>query len=127
MDGVTERRDVDLIGSLERALLHGGGTHRLADLVALLNAGRAQYWERGQGAVITELRDHPQYRELNVWLVAGDLGDCVALQPEIEEWARQHAARRVVGVGRDGWDRIACERMGFRKTGVALERWLDGG
>jgi len=122
----TPERQRAMIDRLERALLHAGGTHRLADVIRLLQEGRSQWWELGDGCCVTELRAHPQLRELNVWLVAGDLDDCMALQGAIEQWARQHGVRRIVGIGRDGWERIACAKMGFRRVGVALERWLDG-
>lgn len=115
-----------LVVRMERALLHAGGTHTIPDVLDQLRAGQAQCWQHGEGIAITELRQHPRLREVNVWLVAGDLADCRALEPRIVEFARQMGARRIVGQGRDGWERVACRHMGFHKAGVVLERWLDG-
>ncbi|HEV8502936.1 MAG TPA: hypothetical protein VGR63_15280 [Casimicrobiaceae bacterium] len=116
-----------LLNRLRQALAHAGGTHELiADVVPMLEDGRAQWWQRGRGVAITEIRDHPQLREVNVWLTAGHLPDCLALQPEIEAWARKHGVARIVGTGRDGWGRVCVNRMGFQRTGVHVEKWLGG-
>jgi hypothetical protein len=117
---------MSLRAQLEAALLHAGGTHQLCDVVAMLNQKQAQWWERGQGVAVTEVTDHPRLRELNVWLTAGKLDDCLALQPEIEEWARENRVQRIVGRGREGWGRVCVQKMGFRVAGVVVERWLTG-
>jgi len=113
-----------MLACLDRALLSGGGTHEFsADVLPMLLDGRAQWWQRGDGVAITELRRHPKLLELNCWLVAGNLRDCIALQPEIEDWARRQGAARVVGIGRPGWERVS-RAMGFSPVGVALRRDL---
>ena len=113
-----------MLACLDRALLVGGGTHDFAaDVLPMLLDGRAQWWQHGDGCAVTELRQHPRLLELNCWLVAGDLRDCIALQPEIEDWARRQGVSRVVGTGRAGWVRVA-RAMGFSPYGVALRRDL---
>ena len=117
-----QRRIMDRI---ELALAQGGGTHAFYDVMEMLLDGRAQWWQHGEGIVITELRQQPQFRELSVWLVAGHLPDCAALQPRIEAFAREHGCVRAIGIGRRGWVR-AARAMGFTPSGVELRRNLTG-
>jgi hypothetical protein len=113
-----------LMAQLEYALLSGGGTHDFsADVLPMLLDGRAQWWQHGEGVAVTEIRRHPKLLELNCWLVAGRMRDCIALQPEIEDWARRQGVARVVGIGRPGWERVS-RAMGFSPVGVALRRDL---
>ena len=116
-------RETHLLRCLDRALLHGGDTHTIADVVPMLYDGRAQWWQHGDGCAITEIQQTPRIRVLNCWLVAGNLRDCVALQPEIEDWAKRQGVRRVTATGRRGWAPIT-ERMGFEVAGIALRRDL---
>jgi hypothetical protein len=113
-----------LLRRVNMALSNGGGTHDFyTDVMPLLQTGKAQWFQHGMGVAVTELRDHPRLREVNVWLVAGRLADCLELQEPIEAWARRVGAHRIVGVGRSGWARVG-RSMGLTPTGVRLEKWL---
>jgi hypothetical protein len=87
----------------------------------MLLDGRAQFWQHDSGCAVTEINDHPRLREVNVWLTAGNLDDCLALQPAIQNWARAQGAQRIVGAGRMGWARVCVARMGARLSGVTVE------
>lgn len=116
-----ERRILD---RLDRALDYAGGTHRFSeDVVPLLLDGRAQYWQRGAGVIVTEVYHFPQKSVLNYWLVAGELRDAVALCPEIEAWARSQGCSRAVGLGRKAWTPTVA-RLGFEPVGVAYRKEL---
>jgi hypothetical protein len=116
-----------LIERIEDALRRAGGTHRLfPDVMKLLETGAAQMFQEEHGVVITEVMQHPRLRELNVWLAAGQLEDCVRLQPQIEAFARMNDCDRIIGRGRRGWERICASRMGMQPAGVFVEKWLRG-
>lgn len=109
---------------LSEALLRGGGTHDLDEhIVPLLKSGQAQWWEKGDGVVITELRLFPRFSAVNYWLVAGNMNDCRALQPDINDWARANGATRATAVGRKGWERI-LPQDGWKITGTCFGRDL---
>lgn len=114
-----------LINQLEDGLRRAGSTHRLfPDVMELLELGAAQMFQNSAGVVITEIMQHPRLRELNVWLAAGQLEDCVRLQPRIEAWARENDCDRIIGRGRRGWERVCASRMGMQPAGVFVEKWL---
>ena len=91
---------------LDAALTHAGRTHALADVLALVNAGEAQLWAAQHAAMVTVIEDDPLERRLVIWLAGGDLGELVRqLRPQAEDWARREGCRRVVVIGRAGWER----------------------
>jgi hypothetical protein len=88
---------------LEKALALGGDTHTLADVVQLIRDGKAQYWEHGDGTVITELHDFPCRKAVHYWLVSGRLRDCLALEHDVNPWAIEQGCTVATAVGRRGW------------------------
>jgi GNAT superfamily N-acetyltransferase len=113
-----------LLPRLERALACAGGTHDFKrDVVPMLLDGRAQWWGLGEGAIVTELVRYPNFNAVNYWLVAGKLDDVLALQPEIERWARMQGCARAIGVGRPGWLRV-LRKYGYRPLGTAFAKEL---
>jgi hypothetical protein len=113
-----------LLPRFERALAYAGGTHDFVEhVVPMLLDGRAQYWDEGDGAIITELLRYPNYNVINYWLVAGKLEDTLALQPRIERWARMQGCAKAIGIGRPGWLRV-LKRYGYRPWGTAFVKDL---
>jgi hypothetical protein len=113
-----------IINKLEEALEIAGGTHHWREhVVPLLFSGRAQYWHRPGGAIVTEIIETPLRRAVNYWLVGGEMQDCLALQPEIDAWARQQGATHATAVGRLGWARV-LPPYGWRMHGVAMVKEL---
>ena len=53
----------------EKALACGGNTHDVDDVVALVKEGKAQYWERDDGMIVTEIHDFPRNskRSISGW------------------------------------------------------------
>ena len=98
---------------LEEALKHAGGTHALADVQAMVLGGEAQFWPLARAAAVTVIEDDPQERRLLVWLAGGDL-DALRreLSPRLEAWARGRGCRRILIVGRAGWER-ALRAQGY--------------
>ena len=72
----------------------------------MLHAGEAQLWADTRAAMVTVVEDDPLERRLLIWLAGGDLGNLVRrLRPAAEVWARTQGCRRVVIIGRAGWER----------------------
>lgn len=117
----TEKRILD---RFDQALEQAGNTHRFNDdIVPLLLDGRAQYWQHGEAAIITEIYRFPRLAQLNYWLIAGKLKDALQLVPEIEAWAIAQGATRAVGLGRKAWTPTVA-RLGFEPVGVAFRKEL---
>jgi len=93
---------------LERALEYGGRTHRASDVAERLKEGKAQLWENGDGAIITELYHYPLRSTVSYWLVLGRLGDCLSLQSDIDAWAIKQGCTMATAIGRRGWERAAA-------------------
>jgi hypothetical protein len=93
---------------LQKALECGGTqTHRLDDVVRMLKAGEAQLWEQDDGCIITEVHTYPLGKSIYYWLIFGTLADCLALEPRIDEWAREQGCTNATAMGRKGWGRVA--------------------
>ena len=111
------------LSRLEKALDHAGNTHAVEDIVALVNAGKAQWWSRGEGTVVTEFYPFPRRPTVHYWLVSGALSDCLALQPDIERWARSKGCTYATASGRRGWERI-LPKHGWQLAGVQFAKDL---
>ena len=112
------------LGRLQRALDYGGPTHRLRDVVEMLNDGRAKLWERGDGVIVTEMHEYPLLRSCHFWLVSGELHDCLALEAEIADWARGEGCTVATAMGRKGWGRAAAP-AGWREWSPNFLKRLD--
>jgi hypothetical protein len=98
---------------LEAALAHAGRTHELRDVEVLVRDGAAQFWAALSSAVVTLIEDDPRERRLLVWLAGGDLDELTAeVLPQVEAWARANRCRRLLVIGRPGWER-ALKPKGF--------------
>jgi hypothetical protein len=109
------------LARLEKALAHGGPTHSPADVVRLIETRQAQLWERGDGVIVTEVQTYPLMKAVHYWLAAGSLHDCLALQNQIDDWARDEGCDMATLTGRAGWCRAAA---GWRLTGYAFRKPL---
>jgi hypothetical protein len=92
----------------QKALDRGGNTHTIDDVVAMVNTGHAMFWEKGDGVVVTELVTFPRLKVVRYWLVAGALDDVLALQNDIDTWARFNGCQMATASGRKGWGRAAA-------------------
>lgn len=91
---------------LDAALGHAGRGHALGDVRTLVEAGEAQLWAGETAAMVTLIEDEPRERRLLIWLAGGALEELVdRLRPQAERWARRQGCRRVLVVGRPGWER----------------------
>ena len=112
-----------LLRRLNRALAHAGRTHELGDVVRLVMDGRAQWWGDDRACIVTELIRYPQRSVVRYWLCAGEMEGVLALQGEVDGWARARGATLATLYGRDGWGRLAAAQ-GWRRGGVILHKEL---
>ena len=90
---------------LDAALARGGRTHGLADVEALVRRGAAQLWAGPNSAVVTLVENDPLERRLLVWLAGGELRELTeAVLPNVEAWGRTQGCRRLLVIGRAGWN-----------------------
>lgn len=98
---------------LDAALAHAGRTHGLSDVARMVEAGEAQLWAGRTAAMVTLVEDDPAERRLLIWLAGGALDELVeGLRPQAEAWARGQGCRRVLVIGRPGWER-ALKPQGY--------------
>ena len=109
----------------QRALDRAGNTHTIEDVLAKVEAGRAAYWENGDGAAVVEILAYPRLRVLNFWLLSGVLRDVLAMEDEICAWGRENGATVATASGRAGWGRIG-EPRGWIPRGRMWWRPLGG-
>ena len=92
----------------ERALAYGGNTHSVEDVAALVKAGKAQFWDNGDGFIVTEIHNFPKMKAVHYWLIAGELRPCLALEHDINPWAVEQGCTLATACGRKGWGRVAA-------------------
>jgi hypothetical protein len=91
---------------IEGALAHAGGTHTLADVKEMVLQREARFWAGRRAALITCIEEYPRTRWLLLWLAGGDLAELTEqLRPAAEAYGRREGCRRVVIIGRPGWER----------------------
>ena len=99
--------DEEKLRRLERALLYGGNTHRVSDVVDLCRAGKAQFWTNGDGTIVTEIHAYPLLKAIHYWTISGVLRDCLALEHEINAFAIEQGCTVATATGRKAWGRVA--------------------
>ena len=91
---------------LDAALAHAGQSHALSDVLGMLARGEARLWAGEAAAMVTVIEDEPLERRMLIWLAGGDFDERVTrLRPAAEHWAREQGCRRVLVMGRPGWER----------------------
>jgi hypothetical protein len=112
---------------VEQALRRAGGTHSVEDVVAAIHDRRAFPWYNRDGLIIAELVRYPQHQEVNCWVVAGKLEDCLEILPEVEGWGRRVGARYICGSGRPGFRRVLGNLKGWQQRSVVMCKELSDG
>jgi hypothetical protein len=91
---------------LEAALDHAGRTHALADVKAAIDRGEARLWPGAASALVAAVEQDPGERRLLVWLAGGERRELEdEVLPQVEAWGRAQHCRRVLVIGRAGWER----------------------
>jgi hypothetical protein len=113
------------LARLQKALDYAGPTHRISDVVKLLESHHAQLWEEGDGSIITEVHKFPLFSAVHYWLISGELKQCLALEPRINAWAIEHGCNIATACGRKGWGRVAAP-TGWRPALPTFTKQLVG-
>ena len=117
----------EVVGHIERALVHSGGRYSSEDFFHALMRREMQLWlvheaDRIVGVVITELRNYPRRRCCRYLLLAGDgFARWQHLQDDIEAWARANGCAAMEMCGRRGWER---KLKGWRATHIEMSKEL---
>ena len=109
---------------LARALEVGGNAYGPEDIAAAVGEGRMQSWVRNESLIVTELLQYPKASAVNIVIAVGALDDVMALQPDIEAFGREHAARVMRMEGRKGWAGVLPAYGWKQDSKVIFERSL---
>jgi hypothetical protein len=91
---------------LQAALDHAGRTHSLAEVRAAVARDEARFWPGPRSALIAVIENDPGDRRLLIWLAGGDREELEGvILPLAEAWGRRGGCRRVLVIGRAGWER----------------------
>lgn len=88
---------------LKKALLKGGSTHELEDILVGIRQNVFQLFHDEDAIVVTEILQSPRKRILNVFLIAGDFKQVMKLQGKVEEFARAEQCSSMITTGRFGF------------------------
>lgn len=111
--------DEEIVRRIKQALARDG-THTWEDVCAMLKAGIAQIFYSENGAWITQVIDHPRKSVLHVWVVAGELPEVMALQPQVVEFARSKGCEVITSTVRKGWLKEVAPANGWHEHAVLI-------
>ena len=74
---------------IQAALDHAGNLFTLDDVWEVVSHGKAQFWPGNECALVTEIKQFPRKRILNVWLAGGKLEELIVMSHYIREYAKR--------------------------------------
>jgi len=111
-----------LAPQLERAL-KGARGYTLDDVREGISNGQMQLWPGLDSAIISQIIERPQGRELLFFLAAGNMEEMKRLYPIVMDWGRSKGCTYASMIGRKGWERSFLTREeGWKATHVVFER-----
>lgn len=108
---------------IEAALKHGGDTHSIHDVEALVAGQYAQLWQTERACIVTEVDQAPGAKTLRFWLATGDLEEVIVMSRGIEDWGRRQGCTRSEFAGRRGWERVLAAE-GWSPSLIVLTKEL---
>lgn len=99
-------------------------THSLEDMRHLLLRQEAQLWVLPNSALVTTVVKHPQAKVLTHWIGGGSLEELIAVEPNIEMFARDEGCNAILINGRRGWGRVL---NGYTETHTVYAKVIDHG
>jgi hypothetical protein len=94
-----------------------------AEVLAELEAGRAQLWAGERSAMVSRLIRGPDELYALVWLGGGDLRELLENAPGAIAWARAQGCQAARINGRLGWARV-LKAAGWQRHGGDLRKVL---
>jgi hypothetical protein len=98
---------------LARVLDVMGGLYLVDDLMTRIGDGRMQSFAVNNSWAITEVQQFPRARKLHVVALVGDVGDTLALNDKVLNYARDNGIGLVSTFGRRGYSAHGHE-LGWR-------------
>jgi hypothetical protein len=98
---------------LARALDRMGSMFAVSDILERIADGRMQSFVEGESWMITQIFEFPRGRALDVFMMIGDLDDCLKLFDRALIYAKENGIGLVSGNARRGW-RPYAEARGWR-------------
>jgi len=111
---------------IEAALKFADDSHSFEDIKKAVEKGELQFWPGFSSVIITEIVQVPRYRALNLFLAGGNIPELRAMLPELEKFAGQVGADRIILNGRKGWLRSFLVHEGYAEKTVTLEKKING-
>jgi len=102
---------------IRAALKYCGDTHTPAHVWAMIRTGAASLYTSENSAVVTQVLDMPNGKQLHYWLAGGDLKELKQLEKTITANAKAQGIKKVSLIGRAGWVK---ELPGFNDAGRVL-------
>ncbi|KKM72398.1 hypothetical protein LCGC14_1420940 [marine sediment metagenome] len=111
-----------LAPQVARALDQAWG-YTLDDVRVAVESGKMQLWPGQKSAIITQVLERPQGRELYFFLAAGDMEEVQRLYKIVIAWGQSKGCKHAAFVGRRGWSKSFLTREeGWKAKHVVYER-----
>jgi hypothetical protein len=95
---------------LTRVLDRMGNLYNVQDILSAIAVGDMQSFTYGDSWAITQIKDHPRGRCLEVFAVVGDLDEARVLHDKVVDYAFEIGAKVVQAYGRRGFLSDAKQR-----------------
>lgn len=105
------------------AALRRTNTHTFDDVVKQVYNLNLQFWPLPNAAVLTELQQFPRCRKLHVFAAGGNMGEILAHEAVLEQFARDNGCSSLTCSGRRGWLRMV-KKQGLQPASYTTERLL---
>lgn len=110
------------------AMAHGHVGQHADDILTHIQTGRMQLWatEDRKGMAITEIQDYPRFRQLLVFMVAGENArDWLAEgHVQLEAFAKSQHCKYMIFHGRPGWE-PAVRKFGYDAKQIIMRKDLS--
>ncbi len=114
-----------LAPQLARALKQAWG-YTLDDVRDAVESGKMQLWPGQRSAIVTQILERPQGRELFFFLAAGDMDEVRRLYDIVIAWGKSKGCKHTTFVGRKGWERsFLTKEEGWKTKLVVYEREIS--
>ena len=96
---------------IQAALDHAGNLFSLEDVLEAIQTGKAQFWPGKESAMVTEIKQYPRKKILNIWLAGGKLEDLMLMETYVREYAKRYQCDAMTIQGRPGWQKVFPQRL----------------
>lgn len=124
-------RDWDMYEErLNRVIERADSPHTSEDILTCVQLGTMQLWRAidGDGVGVTEVQVFPRYRQLLVYMVAGeDARDWLTgADKQLEAFALSQNCTRMEFHGRPGWAKW-CQAFGYEHSSIRMKKEIGHG